>query len=600
MAGALSTSGSWQALRRIVRLGRPSGWVAAGVAVLAVLTVAELSMPWIAGRIVDSAVAGGDGRSLVRWCIFLAVAASVSAASRGGYRLIFAWWGAATTRDVRERMLDHLHRIETRVLDREPSGRLTALFGNDASIIGSVFHTLLPSIVLSLLQLIAIVLVLWVEYRSSMWVLAVLVPFYVAFPLLLSKRLRKHSRHLQDAQAEASSRVQEIVQGTREIKVLGQQEWSLRRAGESFAAIVRRYVELVRFQAVGNLEYALYWSLLSVLYWWGGRRVLSGEITIGELVAFVGYLGYVSGPVSRLFDTNNQLQRAFAAGDRLNAFLTQPVEPLGGDRILPPGRGGCSIDLESVTFRYDGRTEPALNDVSFHIDPGERVALVGPSGGGKSTVVKLLLRFHVPQHGRVLLDGCELGSYRLDSLRRAIGVVFQETFLFAGSIRENVLLGNLGATQADLAEAADSANVAEFIARFPAGWDTGVGERGVHLSVGQKQRVAVARVAVGDPRLVILDEATSALDAESETLVQEAMDRLCEGRTSLVIAHRLPTVRTADRILVLDEGRLVAQGTHAELLQVSQLYRRLCELQLADDGRPGAPPSDRSGSEGDR
>jgi ABC-type multidrug transport system fused ATPase/permease subunit len=315
--------------------------------------------------------------------------------------------------------------------------------------------------------------------------------------------------------------------------------------------------------------------------WYGASLVASGEMSVGELVSFVLYTTFIGGSIAGLGDIYSQLQKAIGSSERVLEILEEEAESEAGD-VSPIFRG--EIEFDQVRFRYPTRPEvEVLKSVSFHIKSGEKVALAGHSGAGKSTIIQLLSRFYEVENGAIRVDDRDVKDWDLKSLRSKIGIVPQEVLLFGGSIRENIAYAKPGASEEEIVLAAKKANAWQFISQFPEGLDTLVGERGVKLSGGQRQRVAIARAILKDPAILILDEATSSLDAESESLVQEALDELMKGRTTLIIAHRLATIRKVDRIYVLSEGKIVEQGSHMELLKdTSGFYANLVRLQFAD------------------
>ncbi len=328
---------------------------------------------------------------------------------------------------------------------------------------------------------------------------------------------------------------------------------------------------------------------IALVVWMGGRMVLTGEMSMGDLTAFLLYTLTVAASLSALSGLYADLMKAMGASERVFELLDRPLGlEAGGGGVLARPRG--DVAFENVRFSYPTRPDrPVLDGFDLHIRAGEVIALVGPSGAGKSTIAALLARFYDPTSGRIAIDGTPLTTYEPGSLRAHIAMVAQEPVLFATTIEENIRYGRPGASPADIEAAAEAAHALEFISAFPEGMATPVGERGVQLSGGQKQRVAIARAILKDPAILVLDEATSALDSESEHLVQEALDRLMQGRTTLVIAHRLSTVRDADRVVVLEGGRVVEQGSHDALLARNGLYRRLVERQFEEHGRPCAP-----------
>jgi subfamily B ATP-binding cassette protein MsbA len=374
---------------------------------------------------------------------------------------------------------------------------------------------------------------------------------------------------------ESTTVLEETISNEKTVKAFAREDYEIgryaARVNRIFALALQRTRLGASFAAVMN--FTAFGAIVSVL-WYGGNEVLAGHLSPGELVSFLIYMGVVAAPLGQLTGLYTQFQQALGSAQRLFDLLdTEPmVADMPGAKPLPPAIG--LLKFEQVYFEYDEKT-PVLHNLSFTAEPGQVVALVGPSGAGKTTIANLIPRFYDPTEGRITLDGYDIKTVQSKSLREQIGIVPQEPVLFGVSVRENIAYGRLDATDAEVEEAARAANAHEFIERLPEGYATMVGERGVKLSGGQRQRIAIARAILRNPRLLVLDEATSSLDNESESLVQEALERLMKNRTTVVIAHRLSTIEKADKIVVIESGRLVEQGSHAELMEREGLYYRL-------------------------
>ncbi len=429
-------------------------------------------------------------------------------------------------------------------------------------------------------------------------------PPIILVGILIGKKMRTVSREAQDRLAESNTVVEETLQGVANVKAFANEAFEIGRYSASIQQFLAATLRGVRYRAtlVAFIILALFGAIV-VIMWYGCVQLQQGKLSVGDLTRFTIYTSFVAGAVGSFADLYGQIQKTVGATARVRELLLEEPEPVvpesaqtpiifrGGKAPAPPvaepseaapGRFRGEVAFESVDFRYPSRPEvQVLKNLSLHAMPGERVALVGPSGAGKSTLVTLLLRFYDPEHGIVRLDGRPASDYPLREVRSQMAVVPQEVLLFGGSIAENIAYGKPGASQAEIEAAARQANAHDFITKFPEGYRTVVGERGIKLSGGQRQRVAIARAILKDPVILILDEATSALDSESENVVQEALDVLMRGRTSFIIAHRLATVREADRIVVIQEGSVVESGTHADLLaNKNGLYRRLSEFQF--------------------
>lgn len=545
-------------------------------------TGAQINLPIALGRIIDEVLTGNRPDLLMSRIIVLALSALGMSIFLGVHRIIFTVLGERSLIHLRRDLLIHLQRLPVGFFDNERSGSLQSLFTNDAVALIKIIHPVAGDAALSLFQLVGILVVVSIQYGSTVFLALLLIPAYVCFPVFLSRPTRRASQKVQEANAEAASGLQEGIGAIREIKAFTREKWNSSRMEVLFTNVLTHQVRLSVINWIFSLSGAAYWLAVSFIYWFGGRQVLAGEITLGQLVALVWFMGLLDVPISRIIAGSAQIQTALGAGRRIYDFLDSPVEDSReSGKTLPRGRH--PVEFRNVSFAYQGVEREALQENSFRVEPGQRVAIVGPSGAGKSSLVNLLLSFYNPQRGTVLVSGEDIATYNLDSLRQQLGIVFQEPFLLAGSVRENIRFGRLEATDQEIEAAAHIANAHEFIIGLSQGYDTEVGERGAKLSVGQKQRIAIARAVIRDPSILILDEATSALDAESEYKIREALERLAVGRTCFIIAHRLSTVMNSDLILVLDEGRIVARGLHQELINNSPVYKRFYDLQFATE-----------------
>ena len=446
----------------------------------------------------------------------------------------------------------------------------------------------------SLVLLGGIILIAATSARLTLIMLGAIPPVIV-LAVLFGRKLRRNSRDAQDKLAETGTIVEETLQGVFNVKAFVNEGFEIARYGRSLDDYLHVALRGARLRGafIAFIVFALFGCIVVVL-WSGASLLQSGRISLGEMTRFVLYTAFVAGAMGQFADLYSQVQKAVGASQRVRELLREPPEfvldvPVASAAASPGGLRG-EVEFRDVHFRYPARAEvEVLKGISFAVRPGEKIALVGPSGSGKSTIIALLLRFYDPAPGEMWLDGRPAREYPLAWLRNQMSIVPQEAMLFGGTIRENIAYGRPGASEAEIMDAARQAHAHEFIAPFPEGYQTLVGERGVKLSGGQRQRVAIARAILKNPAILILDEATSSLDSESERLVQLALDRLMENRTTFMIAHRLATVRRADRILVIRDGHLVESGTHAELqAQSNGLYRRLAELQfnLGGEGEP--------------
>jgi ATP-binding cassette subfamily B protein len=414
--------------------------------------------------------------------------------------------------------------------------------------------------------------------------------------VIFGRKTRKISREAQDRLADTATIVEETLQSIVNVKAFSNEGYELQRYETGLRQFLQTTLRGARLRAafIAFIIFALFGSIVLVL-WSGARLLQSGEITFGQLTRFILYTTFVAGAMGQFAELYSQMQKAVGATQRVRELLRETAEvdsdPLVPVATIPRLRG--QIAFENVYFSYPSRAGvEVLHGIGLTAEPGERVALVGPSGAGKSTIISLLLRLYDPQSGRILIDGKDSRDYPLAALRRQMSMVPQEVLLFGGSIAENIAYGKPGASQAEIEQAAWQANAAGFIESFPQGYETLVGERGIKLSGGQRQRIAIARAILKDPAILILDEATSSLDSESERLIQEALEQLMRNRTSFIIAHRLATIRHADKILVISDGRVVETGTHEALHAVENgIYRRLATLQFQESDTLAAVPA---------
>ena len=501
-----------------------------------------------------------------------------------------SWLGERVVTDLSALVFDRLLTLELGWFHERRSGELVGRLASDVTVVEGVVGSELSMALRNAVQMAgALVMLFVIDVRLTLLMLAI-VPPIVVVTVYFGKKIRLMTRAIQDQLAKVSGQVQESLGaiGTVQSFVRERHEASRYRAGieDAFGKTLRMF----RFRSwfFATAMTAGYCGVAAVI-WLGGRALIHGDLSAGDLTSFCLYTFIVAGALADLASLWGSLQRAAGATDRLFAVIdTIPtIRDPEAAIALPAGKG--AIRFEGVSFVYPARrAQPVLTDVDLEVAPGEVVALVGPSGAGKSTVLSLLYRFYDVDAGRVLFEGVDVRQLRLADLRRSLAMVAQEPVLFSGTIRDNIAYGLDDASEADVVQAAKDAYAHDFVSGFPDGYDTVVGERGTKLSGGQKQRIALARALLANPRVLILDEATSNLDAESEAAVQAALARLMEGRTTIVVAHRLSTVRDADRIVVLDGARVVEVGRHDELMSRRGVYHRLVEHQLIADDKIAA------------
>jgi subfamily B ATP-binding cassette protein MsbA len=577
-----------QALKRLFgQLGPYWKTLAVTCILLVVQTGLSLLPPLFQGAVVDQVIGARDlGRLGVIMAAMIGTYALLGLSEFGDQYLRHSL-GERFLFDLRVRIYDYLQRLSLSFFERTSTGELMSRVTNDVNALEQFITHGVVLTAVDLLRLVGASAILFVlDWRLA---LVVLLPVpIIGFGLRrFNRHVRPIYRRVRDRLGDISTRLQDDLAGIRVIQAFGQEDAELERFRSVSERYYRERVSAIRIWSAFFPGLSFVAAAGGVLVFGvGAGMVVNGQLSLGTLVAFVSYVTSFYDPLRRLTDVDNTFQQAIAAAERIFELLDVAPEiqdvPDAAELVGIEG----DVVFDDVHFHY-GDGEEVLHDIGFHIAPGQVVALVGPSGAGKTSIANLLCRFYDPTHGRVMVDGHDLRGVRLDSLRRHVAVVLQDTFLFNTSVRENLLYGKPGAGDEEIVAAARAAYAHDFILELPQGYDTQIGERGVKLSGGQRQRLALARAILADPRILILDEATSSVDAEAEYLIQQALDEVMKGRTSLVIAHRLSTIRNADKIVALHGGRISEVGDHYELLArgglYSQLYQRQLELASVDD-----------------
>jgi len=557
--------------------------VALSLLLMLAVSAAQLVQPYLIKIAIDEHIAKKqlDGLGTLA-AVFLA-ALIAEFGLRFAQLYVLQKTGQNVVYDLRNALFAHLQRLPSSFFDRNPVGRLMTRLTTDIEALNEAFTSGLVVILADLVKLVGIVVILLLmDWRLALVTFAILPPT-VVMTWFFRGRMRRAYRRVRLMIARLNAFLQEHVSGMRIVQLFSREGWST----EQFQSINREYRDAqlrgVRYESVFSAAAELIGSVtLAAIVWAGGWGILRGIVTFGTLVAFIEYAAKFFGPVQELSQRYTVMQSAMAAAERVFGLLdtelaiVSPAEPV---RVVERLRG--EIEFDRVSFGYKPGN-PVLRDVSFRIRPGERVALVGWTGSGKSTLIRLLIRLYDVWEGRILLDGVDIRKYDLRDLRRAVGVVLQDHFLFAGTVEHNISLEDPAVTAQQVRRAAAAVHADRFIERLPAGFDEEVRERGSNFSVGEKQLLSFARAVAFNPAVLVLDEATASVDPETERRIQQALQTLLRGRTSIIIAHRLATVQGVDRILVLHRGRLIEQGTHAELLELRDgIYRTLYTLQIA-------------------
>ena len=581
-------------LRALLPFLRPyRGTLAAALVALLVAAGAMLALPVAARYLIDRGFAASDADTINRYFGWFLLAAGVFGAFAALRFYLMSWLGERVVADIRDAVYRKVVRLDPSFFEVTRSGEVLSRLTTDTTLVQSIAGAGISIALRSSINLVGALVMLALTSPRLMGWIVLLVPAVIVPLIVVGRWVRRLSRDAQDGIADSSGLAGETLNAIQTVQAFTlealQGERFHRSVESAFAAATRRNRIRALLTALGI---TLVFGAITLVLWLGAHAVLEGEMSGGELGQFLLYAVFVAGSAAALTEMWGEVQRAAGATERLVELLeAEPAIRPPLDPVALPEPGTGRIEFRDVVFSYPSRPDTrALDGFSLEIAPGETVAFVGPSGAGKSTTFQLLLRFYDPQSGVIRIDGVDLAAARPQDVRCRIGLVPQDTVLFGASARENIRYGRPEATDGEIEAAARAAAADAFLRDLPEGYDTFLGERGTRLSGGQRQRIAIARAILKDPPILLLDEATSALDAESERVVQEALERLMEGRTTIIIAHRLATVLKADRIVVMDRGRIVDSGRHAELIERNPLYARLAELQFGEGSDPSRVP----------
>jgi len=572
-------------LLKLYRFLKPYRWIfSLGMVFLLISSGASLLFPKYLGNMVDIANKEKVISEISRTGLILLAIVVVQAVFSYFRTRIFVTVTEKTLASIRQHIYNHLIKLPMSFFSERRVGELNSRISADISILQHSLTETLADLLSQILVIAgAMTFMMISSFKLTLFMLAV-VPPMALLAFFSGRAVRRYSRKAQSYVAESNTIVEETLQGIQNVKAFTNELFEIDRYREKTDEVARAGIKGGKYQAALSFIVLAFFIAMGLVIWRGAILIARGQMEAGQLFSFVIYSGFIAGNIAGMAGVYTRLQRTIGAAEKLLLILDEPTENLDKANVPDPDnllRG--RIIFDHVDFRYPSRDEiTVLKDLTFSIEPGQEIAFVGPSGAGKSTLVSLLLRFYEPSSGTILFDGRDSLSFPITSVRKQMAIVMQDVFLFGGTIKENISYGKPGADEQEIIDAAIQANAWDFIQSFPDRLNTVVGERGVQLSGGQRQRIAIARAVLKNPTILILDEATSSLDSESERLVQEALEKLMKGRTSVVIAHRLATVRKADKIIVLESGRIVEQGTHAELLSNENgLYKTLTELQFS-------------------
>ena len=569
--------------RRLLSYLKPySGKMTLAMLALLASSAFGLAFPLVIVRLLDSVTKVKTFGPLNNLALLLVGIFLLQALFTSIQSYLLSFIGEHIVYDLRTSLYNQLQRLSLSFYSSRRVGDIVSRLSSDVTQMRTMLTNNLTGFLSQIIALVgSIIIVLALNARLTLFILA-LIPILILVAFVFGSRVQKTSTQIQDQLADSTVVAEEGLQGIRVVKSFGREEYEMQRYDTAMEKTFRASLQMAVYNSIFMAVMSfLGFSTIAAIMWYGGREVISGHMTLAMISGFLMYGISIAASLGGMANLYGQFRAAIGGVQRVFEILdTKPdIQDAPNAETLTPSRG--QISFENVSFTYDGE-DPVLQNISLDIRAGEILALVGPSGAGKSTIFNLIPRFYDPTDGLIRLDGHDLRSVTQHSLREQIGIVPQETILFGGTIRENILYGRLDATEEEMIAASKAANAHEFIMDFPKQYETIVGERGTNLSGGQRQRVAIARAILKDPAILLLDEATSSLDNESEGLVQEALDRLMQNRTTVIVAHRLSTIKIAHRIAVLDQGRIVELGTHDELMEHNGLYARLYSMQFRD------------------
>lgn len=555
---------------------------------MTVTTITGLVVPMVIRNVIDVGLAGRNPGLIDRAAAIIIGISAASAIFSFGQRYLHAWLAESMAFDIRNDLYDHVQRLSFSFHDRTETGQLISRCTSDVNaVLRFSGWAIMQAINILLMTVIALTILFTTDWKLAA-VSILPLPVVAVLAVVFRQRIRPIFRAIQQQFAVMTTVLQENLLGAQVVRAFAREQYEIRKFNVEVDRVRRNRLRAIRYWVTNNQANIFLFSLCTtLLLLYGGPRAIQGELTVGVLVAFSSYLALLAGPIQSIGEIVNSATEATAAGERIFEILDTESEVSDRPGAIEAPAFSGTVSFDRVSFRYTGRERGreapfAIHEVSFSVAPNQTVAIVGPTGSGKSTLVSLVPRFYDVTEGAVRIDGVDIREYTLESLRRQVGIVMQEPLLFTGTVRENIAYGRPDASDEEIIRAAKIAQAHEFISAFPEGYDTFVGERGYTLSGGQRQRVSIARTILLDPRILILDDATASVDTETEHQIQQALATVMSGRTTFVVAQRLSTSKNADLILVMDHGRVVERGTHAELLQQDGLYRRIYDMQLRD------------------